>query len=120
MDDTKNGNKEIDLDAEKRILVAVEKVDKKVTDLTKTTGAFQLSTAVAIAKIEQIEATCPIREVESTVNSLRTVVNGAKTVAESAKVDARRISAGIASIVGAIIAAVVSAVIIGGHLSGGN
>lgn len=119
MDDTKT-NEEIDLDAEKRILVAVEKVDKKVTDLTRTTGQFQLSTAVAIAKIEQIESSCPIREVENTVNSLRTVVNGARTAAESAKIDSRRISAGIASIVGAIIAAVVSAVIIGGHLSGGN
>lgn len=63
---------DLSLEAEDRILVAVGKVEKKVDTLTDRFTKNQIETAVAIAKIQQAEAACPIREVEDAVREMRT------------------------------------------------
>ena len=84
--------------AEARIMSAVEKVGKKVDNLTDKFTASEIKTAVAIAKIQQIEATCPINEVEETLREV-------EKTSDQNKRDMRRISAFIAGVVAAAMGA---------------
>ena len=97
--------------AEDRILIAVEKVEKKVDTLTDKFTTSEIETAIAITKIQEIEAQCPIKEVETTLRKVQ-------ITAEHNQREAKRISAIIAGVVGAIWAAILA--VFGWHNGGSN
>lgn len=99
------------VEAEERIMVAVEKVGKKVDDLAKTTGVFILSSTDRLARIEEKEMSCPINTV---VDTLRDVEKSA----EEAKRESRRTSALIAAGIGGVWTALLAA--FRWNQSGGN
>ena len=103
------GREGITVEAEDRIMLAVNKVGTKVDALSTKTGEFQLTTAIAIAKIQTIEASCPIAQVQDMMVSVKDTALEAKATAEAAKGESKRlaaiISAGITSIGAAIMAA---------------
>ena len=86
------------MEAEDRIMIAVEKVGKKVDDLRNTTGEFQLATSVAIAKIQQIEASCPIAAIQETLTEV-------KATSDQNKKDMSRIAVFIGGGVGVLVTA---------------
>jgi hypothetical protein len=98
---------ELSLDAEDRIMIAVGKVGKKVDDLATATYASQLATAVAIAKIEQVEMNCPISQVQASVHAIKIDAAEAKAIALASKGESKRlaaiVSAAITSIGGTIM-----------------
>lgn len=103
-------NSMVEEQADLRLMAAIDKVGSKVDDLAKSTGEAQIQTAVAIAKIQQIELTCPIQSVEE---RLREVEKHTSVVMR----DSKRMSAIISAIIGGIWAAILA--FVGWHRTGG-
>ncbi len=78
-------------------------VHSRISKLSADTGEFKLEVTKTLAKIEQIETTCPIRDVQVTLRDC-------EATAKDAKREARRISALIAAGISAIGAAIAAAI----------
>ena len=76
--------------------------------MQRDTGEFKLRVERSLAKIEQIESSCPIRDVQSSIHAIQVDAAEAKAVALAAKGESKRlaaiISAGITAVGGTIAA----------------
>lgn len=77
----------------------VKEVHSRVSSLQHDTGEFKLKVTETLAKIEQIESTCPIKEVEL-------MAREAQTTADDARRESRRVSAIIAAGISSVIAGI--------------
>lgn len=95
------GTEELILHEVRGLKTDIKEVHSRVSSLQKDTGEFKLRVERSLATIEQIETTCPIREVEA---ALREV----EKKAEEARRESRRASALIATGIGGVWTAILA------------